>query len=261
MYDVFYHTLLPFLLSAVVVIIITMIAEYYGTKTGGIIGTLPHTIIIAFFFIALDKGVAFAANSVVVVPAEMGINLLFLLLFALLAQRGLFLSLVVSLGTWGVLTLLLYYSHLLMIAVSIALFIVCYLVSFLLLDRWKKISSHESILVQYTPLKIVMRGLIAGTVIALAVSLSNIDELMSGIFSVFPAIFLSTMLISMREHGPQFTSAMAKGMIYGSPSVVCYAISIYFLYPSIGIINGTILGFLFSVIVSLLLFIFRKKIS
>ena len=86
-YSLLYHTIIPFALSALVVILVTIIAEKYGTKTGGVIGTLPSTIIIAFLFIALDKGVQFASESVAVVPAEMGINLVFLLIFALLSQK------------------------------------------------------------------------------------------------------------------------------------------------------------------------------
>jgi hypothetical protein len=124
----------------------------------------------------------------------------------------------------------------------------------------KKITSQNTIEVHYTPLKLLGRSIIAGTVIAIAVTFSNVGVILSGIFSVFPAIFLSTMLISMKEHGPKFTGAMAKGMIYGSPSVVSYAIGIYFFYPLAGILMGTISAFLLALVVTLILFKLRKKI-
>ena len=36
-----FQSILPFILSAMIVIIITVVAEKYGTKVGGILGTLP----------------------------------------------------------------------------------------------------------------------------------------------------------------------------------------------------------------------------
>jgi uncharacterized membrane protein (GlpM family) len=259
-YSILYHTILPFIISALVVIFITIIAEKYGTKTGGVLGTLPSTIIIAFLFIALDKGTQFAVQSVSVVPAEMGINLIFLLTFTLLSEKKLPTALIGSLLTWTACTVLLYYINPNSILLSLGFYLLCFTVTFLYLDQKKKITSHGTLKVRYTPLKLLSRSLIAGTVIAIAVTFSNLGTTISGIFSVFPAIFLSTMLISLREHGPMFTNAMAKGMIYGSPSVVSYSIAIHYLYPSIGILLGTLGAFFLATTVTLILFLFRKKI-
>jgi len=259
-YSLLYHTIIPFVLSALVVVLVTIIAEKYGTKTGGVIGTLPSTIIIAFLFIAIDKGTTFAAESVVIVPAEMGLNLIFLLIFALLASKKILTALSGALATWTVLTILVYFTSLSSIIISLTIYGICFFISFFILDKQRNIISQETIKVHYTPLKLLGRSLIAGIVIATAVSVSNIGVTLSGIFSVFPAIFLSTMLISLREHGPQFTGAMAKGMIYGSPSVVSYSVGIHFLYPSIGILLGTLVAFLIGLLVTFLLFLLRKNI-
>ena len=67
-----YQILLPFLLSALVVILIMHLAEKYGTKTGGIIGTLPSTIVIALIFFAINKNQNFASISAIIIPAELG---------------------------------------------------------------------------------------------------------------------------------------------------------------------------------------------
>jgi len=53
---------------------------------------------------------------------------------------------------------------------------------------------------------------------------------------------------------------MAKGMIYGSPSVVSYAVGIHVFYPLIGIPAGTIAAFLIALLITLMLFGLRKKI-
>lgn len=255
-----FQTVFPFVLSALVVIIITVIAEKYGTKIGGILGTLPSTIIIAFIFIALNKNLVFASKAAAVVPAEMAINLLFLLIFSTLAYKSSLLALLGSLTFWSLLSTLLYLSQIDNILISILIYIAALIFCFTFLEKIKKIPSHQKVKVHYTTQKILLRGILAGTVIATAVFLSNINATLSGIFSIFPAIFLSTMVITVTEHGPRFTSGMAKSMMLGSQSVMTYVIAIYFLYPKLGILTGTIIAFIIAFILSLILLKLRKKI-
>jgi len=255
------QVIIPFVLSAVIIILITIIAERYGTKTGGILGTLPSTIIVAFIFISLNKGVYFASQSAVVVPAEMGVNLVFLFVFALLSYRSIYIAITASLTVWVLLTSLLFVLNLENIFVSIAIYAAALIFTFMVLERVKKTPSIGSVTVHYTPMKIILRGLLAGTVIAIAVFLSNVGTALSGIFSVFPAIFLSTMLISLREHGPNFAGGIAKSMIFGSQSVMVYAVAIYFFYPLYSVALGSIFAFGISVIVMMILLGLRKKIK
>lgn len=102
--------IIPFILSALIVIIITLIAERYGTKIGGIIGTLPSTIVIPFLFIAYHKGIPLTIEAVSVVPAEMAINLVFLFLFAVYAPLKTPKALLISLVGWTILTLVLLFT-------------------------------------------------------------------------------------------------------------------------------------------------------
>ena len=254
------QTVLPFILSALIVIIITIIAEKYGTKVGGILGTLPSTIIIAFIFISINKDVSFASRSAAVVPAEMAINLVFLVIVSTLAYRSLSFALVVSLGIWGVLTTALYFSDITNIFISIILYALSLIFCFIYLEKIRKIESHKKVKVHYTKKKIVLRGILAGTVISTAVFFSNINSTLSGIFSIFPAIFLSTMIITYLEHGPVFTSGFAKSMIFGSQTVMSYVIAVHFLYPKFGLFYGTIYSFLISLVVAMILLKLRKKI-
>ena len=254
------QVVIPFILSAFIVILITIIAERYGTKIGGIIGTLPSTIIVAFLFIAINRNVYFAAQSAVVVPAEMGINLVFLFILTISAYRSIYIAIAVSLIVWMILSLLLFISNLEDIFISIVIYLVAIVFTFLSLEHIKKIPSIGSMIVHYTLKKIILRGLLAGIVIAIAVFLSNISSSLSGIFSVFPVIFLSTTLIALREHGPSFAGGMAKSMIFGSLSVMSYAVMIYFLYPVYDIFLGTILACIISIIITVILLKLSGKI-
>ncbi len=260
MYDFLLQTIIPFILSALVVIIITIIAEKFGTKVGGILGTMPTTIIIAFIFIALNKGVNFASKSVAIVPAEMGINLVFLLVFVILAYKSLIKAIFGSMIIWAILSTILYFYELANIMISILIYLASLICIFYILEKKLNIKSTGKITVHYTPPKIFFRGLLAGTIIAISVFLSNTSAALSGIFSIFPAIFSSTMIITAKEHGPDFSAGIAKSMIFGSMSVMSYAFSIHFLYPLYGIVIGTIIAFLISTIVTLVLFKSKEKI-
>jgi len=261
MMDLVLQIVLPFVLSALIVILITIVAEKYGTKVGGIIGTLPTTIIIAYVFIALNQGIIFASDSVVVVPAEMGVNLVFICVFAVLAYRSTIVALFGSFFIWIILSSILLFLNMNNLYLSILIFTVSMISTFIVLEKKFKIKSQGKRTIHYTPLKILLRGILTGTIITISVLLSNVGEVLSGIFTVFPAILSSTMLITVKEHGPNFSAGIAKSMVFGSPSVMSYAASIHFLYPIYGIFWGSIFAFIISVIITLIIFKLRKKIS
>jgi len=261
MFSPLFQIIIPFFLSAIVVILITIIAEKFGTKVGGILGTLPSTIVIAFLFIAFNEGETFASRAAGVVPAELGINVLFLFVFALLIHRSTLLAFVGTFAVWSFLSALLVLFNMEDILISIACYIIAVVFAFLILEKRKKIPSAAKRHIHYTATKIMFRGILAGIVIAIAVFLSNFGSVISGIFSVFPAILSSTMLISVKEHGPDFAAGMAKSMLLGLSSVATYATVIHFLYPVYGIMIGTIIAYALSFCVTLLIFTLRKKIS
>jgi len=141
------------------------------------------------------------------------------------------------------------------------LYFISVLVIFFTLERLLDMKSRGSVKIKYTPGKIMFRGLLAGLIIGTTVVLSNIGEVISGIFSVFPAIFLSTMLITLREHGASFSAGISKSMILGSQTVMLYAVCVHFLYPVIGTLWGTLLAYAISMIMVLALLFVRDRIS
>jgi uncharacterized membrane protein (GlpM family) len=261
MESLLFQVIIPFILSALVVVLVTVIAEKFGTKVGGIFGTLPSTLVIALLFIAVNKGNQFASDAAAVVPAELGINVVFLLVFALLVHRSVPIAFLTTFAVWGFLSSLLVVFNMDSILVSILIYLIAVVGAFFVLEFWKNRPSSGMVKVHYTAKKIAFRGILAGIFIALAVSLSSVGSIISGIFSVFPAILSSTMIITVRAHGPDFAAGMAKSMLLGLSSVVTYATLVHFLYPAYGIIVGTIVAYLCSFGVTLLIFTFRRKIS
>jgi hypothetical protein len=99
------------------------------------------------------------------------------------------------------------------------------------------------------------RGVLGGGIIALAVVIAKfMGPVLGGIFSVFPALFLSTMLIYTFEHGAEYAGAMAKTMSIGGTSVVVYAFAGHFLFPVYGMALGSLIAFVESVLVAMALY-------
>jgi len=236
------------------------IAEKYGTKLGGIIGTLPSTIVIALLFLAINKNIYFASKAAEVIPAELGINILFLVIFAYIIHKSLIQAFIISLSIWIFLSSLIIIINLNNIFISLIIYVSSLFFSLIILNK-KKINSVTNIIVHYNKKKIATRGIIAGSIISISILLSNIGSIYSGIFSVFPAIIISTMIISYRDYGPNFTSGLAKSMIIGISSVTVYASFVYFLYPIYDVIFGSLISYISSLIFTLLVLSIRNKIQ
>ena len=169
--------IIPFFLSALVVILVMFIAEKYGSKAGGILGTLPSTIIVAFLFIALNKGTTFASEAAAVVPAELGFNVIFLLIIALLIHRSIPLTFITAFIIWTICSISLIIFQMNNIYLSLTLYLTIVIISFLYLEHKKQIPSMGSVKVHYTLKKMLFRGILAGIIIALAVFLSNVGSI------------------------------------------------------------------------------------
>ena len=93
--------------TAAIVVAASVIAERVGALTGALIATLPVTIWPAYVFLSLDHDGAYiaqAALSGLVINAATG---LFLLVYAVLAQkRGILISLALAVACWVALALL-----------------------------------------------------------------------------------------------------------------------------------------------------------
>ena len=256
---ILYQILLPFLFSAIVVIFIMHIAEKYGTKTGGIIGTLPSTIVIALIFLAINKNQNFASISAIIIPAELGINIFFLLIFSILIKKSAFYAFFISIISWSIFSILLIIINLNNIIISVAIFIISLSSAIIIVEKIIKIKSIKLMTIKYDFKKIFLRGILAGIVITIAILLSNIGPIFSGIFSVFPAIIISTMYISFKEYGPDFSAGLAKSMIIGISSVASYAISIHYFYQFFDILFGTFISYSISLILTISILKIKNK--
>ncbi len=114
--------------------------------------------------------------------------------------------------------------------------------------------------IRYRPREVLFRGVFAGAVIAIAVFMTKTGgPVLGSILSVFPAIFLSTMIILYTQQGEKFTGATGRSMIPGTINVVVYAVAAYFLFPVYGTGMGTVLTVIISYAMSAILYLLIVK--
>ena len=96
--------------------------------------------------------------------------------------------------------------------------------------------------------------------IAFAVFMGKIGgPVYGGIFATFPAMFLSTLVITYRAGGAEFSRAVAKSLfVSGIINVVLYAIAVRYLYVWFGLAYGTAGALVFCGVTGYLTYLFMK---
>jgi hypothetical protein len=93
------------------------------------------------------------------------------------------------------------------------------------------------------------RGVMAAIAIGVSVWIAGLGyPLIAGLASVFPAIFLTSMIALWISQGPSVPMSAAGPMILGGASVGVYAIIAMWSLPKFGIINGSFLAWFLSIV-------------
>ncbi len=252
--------LLGFIVGSFWVTLTTISAERFGSKVGGLIGGLPSTVVIALLFIGLTQSPEVAAQTTTVMPLAQGLNGLFVITFMLFIPHGLWAGLLSALLLWFSQSMLLYLLDIQLFWVSILGWLILLVFCFIAVEKWMKVPSQGRLVISYPPVHLLWRALFGGGVIALAILMGKIGgPLLGGIFGSFPAMFLSTLVITYNSSGPGFCRSVGKSLlISGLVNVPLYEIMVRLLYPTVGLGLGTLLALMFSLGTGYLTFLFMK---
>ncbi len=256
-----FKLLQSFLVGSIWITLSTLIAEKYGSKIGGFIGGLPSTIIIALLFIGINQSPEAAVTATTVVPLMMGINGIFTLVYLVSVKRGLVTALVRAFLVWLALAGPLALSGLDHFPLSVFGWLVLMAFYYLAVEKFAHIPAHGKVVIHYTTVQIISRGLFAGSLIAFAVFMSKLaGPILGGIFSVFPVIFTSTMVIAYHSGGYKFSRAVVKTLVMSAMiNVSIYAIAVRYSYDLLGLAWGTLAAIAVSAITAWLTFHFIRK--
>ena len=256
------HVLLPALAAAVVAILATVAIERLGGRRGGVIGTLPTTIVpaaLGFWWGAAS--VADFRDALYVVPAGMLVNALFLWCWRILPRRlppwplgaRLVAMVVASMAAWAGMALLLLEATSTYRAAGLSM----------TLWGWAFFAASVALAVAAClrngpapagvravgPITLLARGVLAAVAVGLAVALATIaGPIVAGIVSIFPAIFLTTMVGLWLAQGEAVPSGAVGPMMLGSTSVSGFALLAATLLPLAGPVFGTLAAWVGAVV-------------
>jgi hypothetical protein len=239
--------IISFFVGGCWVVTATVLADKFGPKFGGLIAGLPSTVMFGLFFLAWTQTPAAAVQATTIIPMVGGINSLFLLVYVLLVKKNVWLGLLSSLVVWSVCSFLLVFFHFRDLAVALVSYLLLLSSTFYFMEYRLKIKTVTGKKVTYTPMVIILRALISGLIVAFTVWVGKIGgPILGGMFSAFPAMFMSTMLVTYFAHGAEFSAATVKSSMIGSASVIVYALAVRYTYLSLGIGQGTLIAIFVS---------------
>ncbi len=239
-----FKVLLSLLIGIVWVIVSTNIAERVSGKLGGLIMGLPSTAVISLLFVGLTQGTPAALTSSMIVPYSSGLYCFFFITFFLLTKKGFKIGFISSLIVWFVFAFVAAKFPPNNIFESIIVGLT--LITLAIFWSVKKIHIDH---------KLIPKKIISGPLWLIA------GPRWGGIFATFPALTISSMLITIRSGGVEFTRLIAKNVLISTTTTISiYAILSYFLFPIVGVILGTILSYIALLVISIpLYFMFLKR--
>lgn len=248
--------LLSALFAGIVATLVTIAIEKFGGRTGGVLATIPTTIVPAALGMFSISGEAEFAQSMSIVPLGMMVNAIFLLVWIHAPQRlGLSLmgTTILSLVVWMLIgSLGLVVSSELqssgITALSFAISGLGFLISLGIWTTWTSRPAPKGSR-SVRPSILVLRGSAAATAIGIAVWFSSLSyPFVSGLVSTFPAIFLTSMIALWLAQGQDVPQGAAGPMMLGGASVGVYAVAAIVLFPMLGPVLGSIITWLISIL-------------
>lgn len=250
-----------FLVGGAWITLATVLSERLGSRIGGLLASLPSTMVVALVFLAVTKDDLFAAHAAEAVPLGMLVSTVSLFTYVALVKRLKVLAALPALGAWVVLA----YSTSttkISLAESIGAYAVATGILLAVLDKKFSIKSVGPKKLAYPPSTLFVRAVFAGSVVASAVVAGTLlGPVWGGLFSVFPAAWLSTMAITTRSLGAEFAQAMGKTMLPAGAASVVYGLAVSFAYPAFGLVAGTVIAYALAAFLMALIYPFLKKIS
>ncbi len=236
------HLLLAFAVGSLWLIAITVIAEKKGSVVGGILGGLPSTSAFSFFFIGINQSSAAAVQATTVFPLAFAITSAYLFLFAFFSQKGFVRGISVSLMIWFMISGLIVASGLNDFSLALFSGAVISALTYYAFEKKLKLENLKAEKKIYTIQEIALRGIGAGSLVALSVFLSHVaGPVLGGIAAAFPAVFTSTLIILNRSKGLEFSRAITKPFVFsGILTIYPFCVAVRFLYPSLGVWVGTL---------------------
>ena len=238
-------------ISVVVLVLgLTTVAEKVSVKTSGLLSGLPIGSAITLVFFAIEYGVPYVRQT------------------ALYNIHGLFAALAFCIGYY----ISTFYSGKFEVVFSLMVSFIFYLIIAFILSfipphivftplvvfalllscaiYFSKKEDHKIVKTDKVSIfDLLLRSILTIGIFLLITSLPKYLPLnLAGIFSSFPTILLPLLLIIHFNHSNLQARTIIKNTPFGLTSIVLYSFLVYLTYPTLGVLGGTIISLVSSII-------------
>ena len=250
-----------FVLKAITVIALvlslTVIAEKVSPKLSGLLSGLPLGSSITLIFFAIEYGVNYVKETALYnihgLFAALAFSIGYYISTFYTGKFEIILSLIISFISYLIIAFILSFipPHIIFTPLIIFTLLIISAIYF------SKKEDHKIVKIS----KVSIYDLAIRSILTLIIFLiiSNLPKYVpasiAGIFSSFPTILLPLLLIIHFNHSNLQARTIIKNTPFGLTSIIVYSYVVYLTYPTIGVVEGTILGFCSS---ALLIFIQTK---
>ena len=253
------------LVSILVVVLLSLIAERAGPRVAGVVSGYPLGAAISLFFIGIEIDPAFAARSAIFTAAGLSATVAFVggYLLGLKAAEGrrripaLLLALLPALAAYGLTAGLLSVIPInWMSAPLIAM------ASMVLANRVFRTIPDTPIRekIQLSAAATLLRALFAALVILVITTMASlVGPGWAGLFSAFPITMLPLLVIIQFTYQPAHVRTIIKNVPRGLGSLLAYALVVAATYTDLGVAWGTVLGYLTATLYLVVLEYRRKR--
>ena len=237
---------------AVVALVLSLsyIAEKVSPKVSGILSGLPVGSSITLLFFAIENGVDYvtkvALYNIHGLFAALAFSIGYYISTFYKGKFEIFMSLLISFIAYLIIAFILAYvpPHVVLTPLIVITLMLIASVYFAKKENFaidKKVKTSIS--------DIFFRSLLTISIFLVISSLPKyVPSNIAGIFSSFPTILLPLMLIIHFRHSRLQARTVIKNTPFGLSSVVIYSLVVYFAYAKIGIVFGTIVALIASVL-------------
>lgn len=261
-----------FIVGGILVNLLTTLAEKVPQKISGIILGLPTTVILGFFFLGWNNSPEIIKEVAPASIIPLGISVCYCIVYAYVARFSekifrkkvpqIIFSLIVSILFWLTLAIPIITQQINDFFSSLFGYLV--LISFAhIIIHTNKIPTKIPVL-SYTNSQKIYRSIFVGFIIMLVVFLGKVlNPFWGSAFTMFPAAYTATLVIFHWYYPPQNIFAIIKNIAPGSISLISYILASMIAFPLYGLIWGTIIALITSIITTILIIkiqqIFHKK--
>lgn len=236
--------LIKITVSVLVVIGLSLVAEYASPRAAGILSGYPLGTAIVLFFFGLENGEAFAAASAPFALVGLMASQTFVFFYykgSLVPRYSVFAATLAAVAGYLLAAWLLQ-----CIRFSFALSVICPVISLFFFYRlFRQIENHRiNARAPLTLTTILARAFISAAIILGITAVPRLaGPAWSGLFSSFPSTLFPLLLIVHLNYGKEHAHTIIKNFPLGLGSLITYCLSVALFYPRLGLYGGTAAAF------------------